>query len=271
MTTRQLAWRACYELLAARITRPEWAFMNYGYAPLDPSTPVPVLEPTDERDRFCIQLYHHTVGASSLAGKDVLEVGCGRGGGASYIARYLGPRSMTGLDFSTTAIGHCVRYRQAPGLRFVHGDAQSMPFADQSFDAVVNVESSHCYSDMDRFLAEVHRVLRPGGELLWADLRDRGDRLDSLFRQLDSCALELANERDVTPEVLHALRLDNARKLALIEEWFPRISHPLIRPFAGLEGTRNYVRMAEGSIQYQSARLLRAAPAASYGWTVTEL
>lgn len=271
MTARQLAWRACYELLAARITRPEWAFMNYGYAPLDPSTPLLVLEPADEPDRFCIQLYHHTVGASSLEGKDVLEVGCGRGGGASYIARYLRPRSMTGLDFSTTAIGHCVRYRQAPGLRFVHGDAQSMPFADQSFDAVVNVESSHCYGDMDAFLAEVHRVLRPGGELLWADLRDRGDRLDSLFRQFDSCALALAHDRDVTPEVLHAMRLDNARKLALIGAWFPRVVHPLIRRFAGLEGTRNYVRMAAGSIQYQSARLLKAAPTpgASHGRTVT--
>ncbi len=263
MTARQLAWRACYELLAARVTRPEWAFMNYGYAPLEPGDPPLVLDPADESDRFCIQLYRHTVGESPLEGKDVLEVGCGRGGGASYVARYLRPRTMTGLDFSTTAIAHCVRHRQAPGLRFVHGDAQSMPFADQSFDAVVNIESSHCYGDMDRFLAEVHRVLRPGGALLWADLRDRGERLDTVLRQFDSCALELAQQRDVTPEVLHALSLDNARKVALIEAWFPRVVHPLIRPFAGLEGTRNYVRMATGDIRYRSARLLKAAPTAA--------
>lgn len=262
MTARQLAWRAFYELLAARVTRPEWAFMNYGYAPLEPGAAPLVLEPADEPDRLCIQLYHHTVG-ESLEGKDVLKVGCGRGGGASYIARYLRPRTMTGLDFSTTAIAHCVRHRQAPGLCFVHGDAQSMPFADQSFDAVVNIESSHCYGDMDAFLAEVHRVLRPGGELRWADLRDRGDRLDSLLRHFDSCALKLASERDVTPEVLHALRLDNARKVALIEAWFPRVVHPLVRLFAGLEGTRNYVRMAAGSISYRSARLLKEAPAAA--------
>ena len=157
----------------------------------------------------------------------------------------------------------CVRHRRAPGLRFVHGDAHSMPFADQSFDAVVNIESSHCYGDMDRFLAEVHRVLRPGGALLWADLRDRGERLDTVLRQFDSCALELAQQRDVTPEVLHALSLDNARKVALIEAWFPRVVHPLIRPFAGLEGTRNYVRMATGDIRYRSARLLKAAPTAA--------
>jgi ubiquinone/menaquinone biosynthesis C-methylase UbiE len=135
-----------------------------------------------------------------------------------------------------------------------------MPFADQAFDAVVNVESSHCYGDMGLFLAEVHRVLRPGGELLWADLRDEGPRLDSVFRLFDSCALALAHERDVTPGVLNALRLDNARKTALIEAWFPRVVHPLVRPSAGLEGTRNYVRMAAGSTQYWSARLLKAAP-----------
>jgi hypothetical protein len=90
-------------VLAARITRPEWAFMNYGYALLEPNGAPLVLEPADEPDRLCIQLYHHTVGETSLEGKDVLEVGCGRGGGASYIARYLRPRSMTGLDFSSTA------------------------------------------------------------------------------------------------------------------------------------------------------------------------
>lgn len=62
------------------------------------------------------------------------------------------------------------------------------------------------------------------------------------------------------------MSLDNARKLALIEAWFPRIVHPLIRPFAGLERTRNYVRMATGSISHHSARLLKAVPTAATTW-----
>jgi ubiquinone/menaquinone biosynthesis C-methylase UbiE len=50
-----------------------------------------------------------------------------------------------------------------PDLDFVQGDAQNMPFPDQSLDAVVNVEASHIYPDFERFVDEVARLLRPGG------------------------------------------------------------------------------------------------------------
>ena len=90
MSVRMLAWRGLYELLAARVRRPEWAFMNYGYVPR-PGTPPLTLEPADEPDRLCIQLYDHVLGDTPLRGAAVLEVGCGRGGGASFLARYLGP------------------------------------------------------------------------------------------------------------------------------------------------------------------------------------
>jgi ubiquinone/menaquinone biosynthesis C-methylase UbiE len=144
--------------------------MNYGYSPRATATCAPALEPSDEADRLSIQLYDHTLGDADLRGADVLEVGSGRGGGASYIARYRHPRTMTGLDFSERAVVLCTKHRQAPGLRFVRGDAQSMPFPDGFFDAVVNVESSHCYRSVDMFLAEVNRVLRPDGTLFFADL-----------------------------------------------------------------------------------------------------
>ncbi|WP_127131380.1 class I SAM-dependent methyltransferase [Georgenia sp. SYP-B2076] len=254
MTARQLAWRACYELLAARVRRPEWAFMNYGFASRE--APPLALDDADEPDRLCIQLYDHTLSGTDLRGRDVLEAGCGRGGGSSYVSRYLGPRSMTGLDLSSRAVALCTRTRRAPGLVFVQGDAQAMPFPDAAFDAVLNVESSHCYGSMESFLAEVHRVLRPGGDFLFADLRDRGD-VGTLRRQLAASALTVRRDRDITSEVLAALRADNARKLALIDAWIPRAFHRLVRPFAGIEGTRNYVRLESGDMRYLSAHLVK--------------
>ena len=97
MTVRRFVWRACYGALAKRVPTPDWAFMNYGYATAaaDADT-IPRLQPSDERDRLCIQLYLHAIDHADLRGKDVLEVGSGRGGGASYISRYLQPRAMTG-------------------------------------------------------------------------------------------------------------------------------------------------------------------------------
>src|SRR3546814_1062192 len=82
------------------------------------------LLPGDEPDRYSIQLYHQTAAALDWTGLDGLEVGCGRGGGASYVARYLKPRSLVGLDIADRAIEFCRRRHAAPGLSFVSGDAQ---------------------------------------------------------------------------------------------------------------------------------------------------
>lgn len=256
---RQLAWRALYEVLAARVRRPEWAFMNYGYAP-PPGVDGPELLPEDEPDRLCIQLYDHVLRGTDLHGADVLEVGCGRGGGSSYIARYREPGSTTGLDLSRSAIALCRRDRHAAGLRFVQGDALAMPFPDQAFDAVVNVESSHCYGSMEAFLAEVHRVLRPGGSLLFADLRP-ADGMATLRRQLGDGPLELVEVRDISREVHAALDADDDRRRSLMETWIPRSLHRAFGRFAAVRGSTTFERFESGGLQYVSARLVRSSAA----------
>lgn len=110
------------------------------------------LSESDEPNRYCIQLYHQTASQVDLTGKEVLEVSCGAGGGASYIARNLGPASYTGLDLNPASIDLCRAKHRLPGLQFVQGDAQNLPFPDESFDAVVNVEASHQYPDFRGFL-----------------------------------------------------------------------------------------------------------------------
>jgi SAM-dependent methyltransferase len=146
-------------------------FLNFGYEE-DPPMALP-LAASDEANRFCIQLYHRTATQVDLSGKRVLEVGCGHGGGASYLMRTLRPASYTGLDLNPAGIDFCRKRHNLAGLDFVRGDAENLPFDDQSFDAVINIESSHCYPHFSRFLAEVARVLRAGGHFLYADLRPR--------------------------------------------------------------------------------------------------
>ena len=67
---------------------------------------------------------------------------CGRGGGAGYVAGRMKPRSYVGLDQSPEATELCRRVYAVPGLTFVTGDAQRLPFTDQCFDAVINIEAS---------------------------------------------------------------------------------------------------------------------------------
>ena len=230
--------------------------MNYGYAPTPVDVSTPPLRSSDERDRLCIQLYSHAISHCDLRGKDVLEVGSGRGGGASYISRYLQPRSMTGMDFSQEAVDFCNRHRHALGLVFVCGDAQSMPFPASTFDAVVNIESSHCYESMDTFLSEVYRVLRPGGRFFFADLRSI-DGVNTLREQFNACGLTVEKQTDITTNVLTALQLDNARKLELIDALIPRVFHRPFRAFAGIAGTRNHAGLESGKLRYLSAQLAK--------------
>lgn len=258
MTVRRIVWRTCYEALAKRVPTSDWTFMNYGYAPAAAEVDAPPLGASDERDRLCIQLYHHAIDRVDLRDRDVLEVGSGRGGGASYISRYLQPRAMTGMDFSHAAVVLCNRYQRAAGLAFVCGDAQSMPFPASSFDAVVNIESSHCYESMDTFLAEASRVLRPGGRFFFADLRST-DGVTTLQKQFNACGLTVEKQTDITTNVLTALRLDNARKLKLIDALIPRVVHLPFRAFAGIVGTRNYARFESGKMRYLSAQLTKTS------------
>ena len=158
------------------------------------------LSATDEVDRFCIQLYDYVTGAVDLSGKRILEVGCGRGGGCSFMARYKRPRQVTGLDLSENAIDFCRRMHRVERLDFQTGDAEQLPFADSGFEAVANVESSHCYPNIAAFFTEVHRVLKPGGHFLYADLRETSG-LPAWRAALHGANFSILCEEDITRQV----------------------------------------------------------------------
>ena len=177
-------------------------FLNWGYDE-DPSMALPLSE-SDEPDRYSIQLYHRTATQVDLAGKRVLEVSCGHGGGASYLMRTQSPASYTGLDLNSIGLDVCRKKHQLPGLDFVHGSAEKLPFADQSFDAVINVEASHCYPEFPRFLTEVARVLRPGGHFLYTDARKR-QYIAEWERDLHDAPMQLVSESVINEQVARGI------------------------------------------------------------------
>jgi fatty-acid O-methyltransferase len=212
-------------------------FLNWGYEE-DPPMGIP-LEAADEPNRYPIQLYHCTVTqAGELAGKRVVEVGCGHGGGASYLTRALGPASYVGLDVNRAGIEFCRRRHQLPGLEFVQGDALNLPFPRESFDALINIESSHCYPDFDRFLGEVGRVLRPGGVFLHADVRCIGLQCARWEAALASVpGLRVVSWRDITAEVLRGIELNSAPWRAAMDSLVPRFLRRLAHKAAPAPGS----------------------------------
>src|SRR5262245_12580103 len=75
--------RYWFPQLTRLLTREDRVFLNFGYEE-DPPMGLPLAE-SDERNRVWIQLYHRVGAQVDLGGKDVLEVSCGHGGGASYL------------------------------------------------------------------------------------------------------------------------------------------------------------------------------------------
>lgn len=228
-------------------------FMNYGYAPIDaPELP---LDPEDQHEPFGAHLYHVALSHVSVEGKELLEVSSGRGGGASYVARYLNPRRYVGLDISDKNVQACERvYSALPNLEFVQGEAESLPFPDESFDHVVSVEASRAYGDVMQFFAEVRRILRWDGTFLLTDMRWLAD-MKVLKGQIAEAGFEIDQEVNIAPNVVKALERDNERKVELIQRTVPRMFLSAFSEFAGTIGSDRYRAFADGRMNYFSWNL----------------
>lgn len=105
----------------------------------------------------------------NLDDADVLELGCG-GGQASVGFALEGTGSVTGVDFSTEQLGHANRLREAYGVDvdLVAADVSHLPLADDAFDLAFSSWVFQMVEDLRECFAEAARVLRPGGEFVFA-------------------------------------------------------------------------------------------------------
>ncbi|MCW0234269.1 MAG: class I SAM-dependent methyltransferase, partial [Ferrovibrio sp.] len=124
-------------------------------------------------------------------------------------------------------------------------------FPDNSFDIVVNIESSHCYADVPAFAREVSRVLAPGGWFTFADMRSK-TMLDELETQLAVPGLVQAQAHDISLGVVAALDAAEARKRKRIgKAWLMR---PFLTEFAGAKNSMLYQALAGQRVIYTARR-----------------
>lgn len=127
---------------------------------------------------------------ADVAGLDVIELGCGTGYVSAWLARH-GARPV-GIDNSEAQLETARRLQREFGLEFplLHGNAEEVPFPDQSFDLAISEYGASIWCDPYRWIPEAARLLRPGRRLIFlingtllmlcaADLADEpaGDRL----------------------------------------------------------------------------------------------
>ncbi|MBS0290285.1 MAG: class I SAM-dependent methyltransferase [Proteobacteria bacterium] len=241
-------WGWLYNKIASLDSSGNFLFMNYGYYEENKCIE---LRSEDEPFRCAIQLYNHVTENIVLLNKDVLEMGCGRGGGGSFFLRYKNLRSYVGVDLSRKAIQWCQRQHAYDNARWLQGSAECIPVPDSSIDIVTNVESSHCYPSMANFVQEVKRILRLNGYFAICDLRPKG-KIQSLDQTMNNSGLTILKREDITFQVIKALDVFSQSRKLQIAAVFPSIFQHAINDFAAIKNTGIYNKLKSGELVYVS-------------------
>lgn len=111
--------------------------------------------------KYHTHLSNHLMNALPSGG-NLLDIGCGTG---LFVEKYMknGGRHGTGLDISRGMVAKA--RRRCPDCNFIVGTGEKLPFADNSFDAISSVLVFSYVRDPESMLAEVYRVMQPGGSV----------------------------------------------------------------------------------------------------------
>ena len=113
------------------------------------------------------------------SGELILDVGAGKGRVADQVMKASGGAEVYAVEPNAKRVDSMKR--EFPAVKSSLGSAESLPFADSYFDKVYATMALHHFSDLDKALREVARVLKPGGSFVVLEV-EPGSGLGSLFR-----------------------------------------------------------------------------------------
>ncbi|MEW6218670.1 MAG: class I SAM-dependent methyltransferase [Thermodesulfobacteriota bacterium] len=151
---------------------------------------------------------------TALSCERVLDVGCGLGSSTGYLSRYFAADGLVGVAAGKKAAAVC--RRRFPGLRFVAGRWPRLPFGRDAFDKAVCLEGLAAGGSRRRLLAEIWRVLAPGGLLALADLLrpasgNEPRSAEELAALLEEMGFQEVRVADVTSRTSERLRVQALR------------------------------------------------------------
>ena len=181
----------------------------------------------------------------SLKDKSVLEIGCGNGVQTYYIYHKYKPAQITGIDLNPGNIAIAKQNKTPQERKFIKfsvDDAQSLQnIKSNTIDVVLNIESAFHYPSKEAFLKEIHRVLRPGGQFLIADILTKSNH-NYLFKRkwkkkmslhhwhqtdyesgLPASKLKITQFEDITHKVIQSFKnyrswIDKMKKKQFLED-----------------------------------------------------
>jgi SAM-dependent methyltransferase len=251
LSTTAGGWRSFYDLLSRRLEAIGVAdssfFLNYGYVPTDSRNESSFTLPAGTFNANSVRLVFEVIGSVDLNDRTVVEVGCGRGGNSRLIAENFSAQ-VIGIDMSSEAIAFCQRTHVSNSTDFRVGDALNIPLADASCDAVINVESSHSYGNLPKFLGEVGRICRSGAWFLHTDFLSPED-WDYIRMRLLALGFFTEVDRDITSNVLASRDQASGNWEQVYGDGNARVAN-----FLAVPGSAIYEQLRAGLLEYRILR-----------------
>ncbi len=251
LSTTAVGWRSFYNLLSRRLEDIGLAdvsfFLNYGYVPTDSNNESSFTIPAGTFNVNSVRLVFEVIGSLDLNNRTIVEIGCGRGGNSALVAEKFSAQ-VIGVDMSSEAIAFCRKTHLSPSIDFKVGDALNIPLADGSCDAILNVESSHSYGNLPKFLSEVRRICRSGGWFLHTDFLSPED-WDLVRMRLKAMGFCTESDRDITANVLASRDQASINYEQVYGDGNARVAN-----FLSLPGSAIYEQLRAGLLEYRIMR-----------------
>ena len=251
LSTTADGWHSFYDLLSRRLEAVGVAdssfFLNYGYVPTDSNNESSFTIRPGTFNANSVRLVFEVIGSVDLNDRTIVEIGCGRGGNAALVAEKFSGQ-VIGVDMSSEAIAFCRKTHLGHSIDFKVGDALNIPLADGSCDAIINVESSHSYGNLPKFLNEVHRICRSGGWFLHTDFLSAED-WDYVRIRLKALGFFTESDRDITANVLASRDQASGNWDQVYGDGSARVAN-----FLALPGSSIYEQLRAGLLEYRIMR-----------------
>jgi ubiquinone/menaquinone biosynthesis C-methylase UbiE len=184
-------------------------FLNHGYYPS-----YSYIKPEHIEFKNQLSLYLFLFDEIQTSGHSILEIGCGRGGGIDALAEYFNFKDISACDLNKEAIKFCKKTHKNK-IKFKKCSAEKLKYPNNSFDIIINVESSHCYQNPELFFNEVRRVLKPNGIFLYTDT---GATILNFQNQNDK--FKIIRGKNITKNIADSCKddIENFKKIKIEEK-----------------------------------------------------